>query len=44
MGIQLFVVAGGDLVCIEVRGLFISLQTILDFTDPVAFLAMGAVE
>ena len=36
--------AGGDLVCIEVRELFISLQLILDLTDPVAFLATEAVE
>ena len=30
--------------CIEVRELFISLQPILDLTDPVAFLATEAVE
>ena len=45
MGVQLFAVAGGDLGCIEVREVFISLQPILDFTDDVvAFLAMEAVE
>ena len=44
MGVQLFAVAGGDRVCIEVREVFISLQPILDFTDAVAFFAMEAVE
>ena len=44
MGVQLFAVAGGDLVCIEVREVFISLQLILDFTDPVAFFTVEAVE
>ena len=44
MGVQLFAVAGGDLGCIEVREVFISLQLVLDFTDPVAFFVMEAVE
>jgi len=44
-GTELFAVAGGDLVCMEVREVLISLQPILDFTDDVvAFLAMEAVE
>ena len=44
MGAQLFAVDGGDLVCMEVRDVFISLQPELDLIDPVAFLAMEAVE
>lgn len=43
-GTELFAVAGGDLVCTEVREVFISLQPIFDFTDAVAVFAMEAVE
>ena len=43
-GAQLFAVAGGDLVCIEVREVLVSLQPVLDFTVPVVFLAVEAVE
>ena len=44
MVVQLFEVPGGDLVCIEVREVFSSLQPVIDFTGVVAFLAMEAVE